>query len=81
MSLKALIVLIFSHATEANNLKGMHRNLQSARETFSGKWWRSTPAESNLSDGNEERMSDDEIVHLNSFKPQPKLIYNIPDGQ
>jgi hypothetical protein len=26
-------------------------------------------------------MSDDEIVHLNSFKPQLKLIYNIPDGQ
>ena len=42
-------------------------NLQAARETFSGKWWKSTPADSNLSDaGNEGRISDDEIV---CFKP------------
>jgi len=53
-------------------------NLQIARERFSGKQQRSTP---NLSDGDEGRTSDDEIVHLNSFKPQPKLIHNIPDGQ
>jgi hypothetical protein len=61
--------------------KARIENLQAARETFSGKRRRSTPAESNLSDGDEGRMSDDEIVHLNSFKPQLKLIYNIPDGQ
>jgi hypothetical protein len=62
-------------------LKACIENLQAARETFSGKQQRSTPAESNLSDGNEGRISDDEIVQLNSFKPQLKLIYNIPDGQ
>ena len=39
-------------------------NLQSTRETASGKWRRSTPAESNLSDRDEGRTSDDEIVHL-----------------
>ena len=61
--------------------KACIENLQSARETSSGKQQRSTSAESNLSDSDEGRMSDDEIVHLNSFKPQPKLIYNIPDGQ
>ena len=56
-------------------------NLQSTRETASGKWRRSTPAESNLSDRDEGRTSDDEIVNLKFLKPQPKLIYNISDGQ
>ena len=47
--------------------------LQAARETFSSKQRRSTtPADSNLLDGNEGSMSDsdDEIVHFNSFKTQ-----------
>ena len=61
--------------------KACIKNLQSTRETASDKQRRPTPAESNLSESDEGRMSDDEIVHLDSFKPQPKLIYNIPDGQ
>ncbi|KAF8802251.1 hypothetical protein BYT27DRAFT_6773843 [Phlegmacium glaucopus] len=40
-------------------------NLQVARGSLPDKRWKSTPAESDLSDG---RTSDDEIVHLNSFK-------------
>ena len=61
--------------------KACIKNLKSTRETASDKQQRSTPVESNLSESDEGRMSDDEIVHLDSFKPQPKLIYNIPDGQ
>ena len=56
-------------------------NLQAARETYSGKRWKSTPADSNLSDtGNEGRTSDDEIVCFKSFKTHPKPLYNVPDG-
>ena len=56
-------------------------NLQAARETYSGKWQKSTLADSNLSDtGNEERTSDDEIVCFKSFKTHPKPLYNVPDG-
>jgi len=60
--------------------KARIENLQAARDTFSGKRRRSTPAESTLSDGDEGRASDDAIVHLNSFKTHPKLIHDIPDG-
>ena len=58
--------------------------LQIARKTFSGNQQRCTPgspADSNISDGDEGLASNDEIVLLNSFKTYPKLIHNIPDGQ
>lgn len=58
--------------------KARIENLQAARDT---KRRRSTPAESTLSDGDEGRASDDAIVHLNSFKANPTLIHDIPDGQ
>ena len=61
--------------------KACTENLQAARETFSGKWWKSTPADSNLSDaGDEGRISDDEIVCFKSFKTYLKPLYNVPDG-
>ena len=37
-------------------------NFQAATETLSAKWQKSTPADSNLSNSEEERASDDEIV-------------------
>ena len=61
--------------------KARIENLNSARKTSPGKRRKSTAVESNLSDGDEGRTSNDEIVYLNSSKPPPKLIYNIPDGQ
>ena len=63
-----------------------HIEIYKPLETSSGKWERSstqlaadlTPG---LSDGDEGRTTDDEIVHLNSYKTHAKLICIIPDGQ
>jgi len=60
--------------------KARTENLQAARETFSGKRRKSTPVDSNVSDGDEGRASDDEIVRFKSFKTHLKTLHNIPDG-